>query len=104
MESRPGVLYPAGVLANLLLIAVMLLVGMAQVAAIRRLISRRTAGSRRHGWALATGGALLLVACFATGWTPGLPMPAWFTMAIILLASTAIIAGVALVEASKRND
>ncbi|MCH9681364.1 MAG: hypothetical protein K0V04_08025 [Deltaproteobacteria bacterium] len=90
-------------LAKCLLIVVGLILGLAQVAAVRRLVSRRTTESGRHGRMLVLGGLLLLVASIATRWTPQLPLPAWIVGSVAVLASTTIIAGVALIEASKRS-
>ena len=90
-------------LLRFIVIGLLALVGLGQVAAIRRLITRRSAAdSRQLAAMLVAGGVLLLLASVATRWSPLLPMPVWFVACVAVVAVSAILCGVALFERLRR--
>lgn len=81
---------------------VLALVGLGQVAAIRRLVGRRD-GGRQLAVLLLVGGAALLAAAFATRWTPGLSLPPWLGSIVAVASVTAMLCGGALLERRART-
>jgi len=91
-------------LLRLCLIVLLAFVGVGQVAAIRRLVTRRDAGAQQLALLLVAGGILLLVASVVTRWSPGLSLPVWLAASVAVLASTAILCGIALFERARRTS
>ena len=79
------------------------IVGIAQVAAIRRLLRHRARESRGLALFLVGSGSVLLVGTFVLRWLTDTTINAWLAYAITLSASSAILIGVALLEAQKRR-
>jgi len=77
------------------------IVGIAQVAAIRRLLSRRAEKNRGLTWLLLLGGTVMLVVPLIARLLTDGAIVGWLVLVLTFPAATAILIGVALLEANK---
>lgn len=87
---------------HLLFIACLVAVGVAQVAAIRRLVRRKHAEDGKLGAFLVAGGIALLTTAILSRMV-GQPLPLWLGIGASILASSAILVGIGLLEARARD-
>lgn len=87
----------------LLFVACLIAVGIAQVAAVRRLTRRDHEGDSKLGTFLIAGGIVLLATSILSR-VVGLPLPPWLGVGASILAVTAVLVGVGMFEARARRS